>query len=78
MAYEMPDPPLGEELRERREARGWSQGDLADRLGVTHNAVAAWELNHCGATDEHAATLVELFGDSDRSASLVERRQSDG
>jgi transcriptional regulator with XRE-family HTH domain len=72
-----PDPPLGAELRERREARGWSQADVADRLDVTHNAVAAWENNHCGATDEHAAALVALLGTSDRRLSLVERRRRD-
>jgi len=72
-----PDPPLGAELRERREARGWSQADLALKLGVTPNAVSAWELNHCGASDEHAAALVALLGPSERGLSLVERRSRD-
>ena len=74
---EDPDPPLGAELRERRNARGWSRADVADRLDVTPNAVAAWEKNHCGASDEHAAALVALLGPSDRRLSLVERRRRD-
>jgi predicted transcriptional regulator len=73
----MPDPPLGDELRERREARGLSQGEVAQHVGVSNPAVVAWERNHNAATDKHAAALVELFGESDRSESLAERRASD-
>ena len=71
-------PPLGEELRERRQARGLSRRELAQELGVSRMAVVSWELNYHGASDEHAAALVELFDASDRRASLAERRVRDG
>lgn len=77
MSQTMPDPPLGNELRDRREARDLSQREVAEHVGVSTPAVAAWEGNHNGAGDEHAAALVELFGESDRSASLIERRAGD-
>lgn len=74
----MHNPPLGDELRDRREARGLSQWEVAERIGVSKTAVVAWERNYNGASNEHAAALVELFGESDRSTSLVDRRGSDG
>lgn len=33
----------GEDLRRRRRTLGYSQQQLADRLGVTKNTVARWE-----------------------------------
>jgi transcriptional regulator with XRE-family HTH domain len=33
----------GKELKERRQALGWTQAQLADRLGVKPNTVARWE-----------------------------------
>ena len=67
----MTDPPLGTELRDRRVDRGWTQEELATRIGVSEAAVvAAWENNHHEPNDEHAARLVELFGESERDLSL--------
>lgn len=62
------DPPLGAELRDRREARALNKTELAAHLGVTAVAVAAWERGDRQPSDEHAAALVELFGESERSA----------
>ena len=74
----MADPPLGTELRDRRVDRGWTQGELATRIGVSAAAVvSAWENNHHEPNDEHAARLVALFGESERDLSLYERRQSE-
>ena len=72
----MADPPLGTELRDRRVDRDWTQDELAARIGVSAGAVvAAWENNHHEPTDEHAAKLVALFGETERDLSLYERRQ---
>jgi transcriptional regulator with XRE-family HTH domain len=57
------DPPLGTELRECRLERGWTQEELAARVGAGSGVVvSAWENNYNGPNDEHAARLVELFG----------------
>ena len=72
----MADPPLGTELRARRHERGWTQEELAARVGVSEGTVvSAWESNRHEPTDEHAARLVELLGESERDLSLYERRQ---
>jgi DNA-binding XRE family transcriptional regulator len=34
---------VGRRLAEERQTRGWSQQDLADRLGVDRTAVGRWE-----------------------------------
>lgn len=71
------DPPLGLELRERRRERGWSRGRLADEIGVSPPAVSGWELNRHGASDEHSADLIEIFGESERDDNLEERQSGD-
>ena len=63
----MTDPPLGTELRDRRVDRGWTQEELAARVGVSgRTVVSAWENNYDEPNDEHAARLVALFGESKR------------
>lgn len=34
---------IAERIKELRQARGWTQADLARRLGVTRNGVNSWE-----------------------------------
>jgi len=36
---------FGQVVRSAREARGWTQGDLARRVGVSQRAVSSWELS---------------------------------
>jgi len=63
----MADPPLGTELRARRHERGWTQEELAARVGVSGRAVvSAWENHYDEPNDEHAARLVALFGAAER------------
>lgn len=61
------NPPLGEELRARRQARGLNRTELAAHLGTTAVEVSAWEDNDRNPSDEHAAALVELFGEQSES-----------
>ena len=46
-----------EKIRNLREARGWSQAELARRLGITRNGVNSWEQ---GLSMPSPAFLVEL------------------
>ena len=47
----------GEKIKELRTARGWTQADLARRLGITRNGVNSWEQ---GLSVPSPASLVEL------------------
>lgn len=46
-----------EKIKELRQARGWTQADLARRLGVTRNGVNSWEQ---GLSMPSPASLVDL------------------
>lgn len=48
---------IAEKIKKLREARGWSQAELARRLGVTRNGVNSWEQ---GLSMPSPACLVEL------------------
>lgn len=52
---------FGEAVRRLREARGWSQHDLAERLGLVDSAVANWEQGG-GARKATVVALEKLFG----------------
>lgn len=49
-------------LRELRAARGWSQGDLADRLDVSRQSVNAIETGRYDPSLPLAFRIAELFG----------------
>ncbi len=46
-----------EKIKELREARGWTQAELARRMGITRNGVNSWEQ---GLSMPSPACLVEL------------------
>ncbi|MEE0066636.1 MAG: helix-turn-helix transcriptional regulator [Evtepia gabavorous] len=48
---------IAERIKELRQARGWTQADLARRLGVTRNGVNSWEQ---GLSMPSPASLVDL------------------
>ncbi|MCE2943582.1 MAG: helix-turn-helix transcriptional regulator [Lysobacteraceae bacterium] len=50
-------------IRERREARGWSQGELADRLAVSRQTVNAIETGKYDPSLPLAFKLARLFGE---------------
>ena len=50
------------DLRERRAARDWSQGDLAERLGVSRQTVNAIETGKYDPSLPLAFRIAELFG----------------
>lgn len=48
---------IAERIKELRQARGWTQADLARRLSVTRNGVNSWEQ---GLSTPSPASLVDL------------------
>ena len=52
---------IGDLIRERRLARGFSVGQLATRLGLTPAAVRAWERGEDNPAQEHAGSLIEAL-----------------
>ncbi len=52
---------FGQYLQDLRKARGWSQAELADRLGVSRQTVVALEQNHHGPSLEVAIRIANLF-----------------
>jgi putative transcriptional regulator len=49
-------------IRQLRQERGWTQADLADRLGVSASAVWKWERGLTRPRWPHLRDLVLLFG----------------
>lgn len=48
---------IAEKIKELRQARGWTQADLARRLNITRNGVNSWEQ---GLSTPSPASLVDL------------------
>ena len=64
MLLDRPPPlPLNvrNDLRERRAERGWSQGDLAEQLGVSRQTVNAIETEKYDPSLELAFRIASLF-----------------
>lgn len=48
---------IAERIKELRQARGWTQADVARRLSITRNGVNSWEQ---GLSTPSPASLVDL------------------
>ena len=53
---------MNNRLRELRDARGWSQGELAERLGVSRQSVNAIETGKYDPSLPLAFRIAGLFG----------------
>lgn len=51
----------GERIREARQAKGLTQQDLADALGVQRAAVSQWEKDQTSPTNDKLAKLSEML-----------------
>lgn len=66
---------MGEKILNLRKARGWSQEELADRVGVTRQAVSRWESNSAKPDADKIIAICDLFG---VSADYLLREQYQG
>lgn len=53
---------LGEKILNMRKARGWSQEELAERIGVTRQAVSRWESGSAKPDADKLVAVCDLFG----------------
>ena len=53
---------MGEKILNMRKARGWSQEELADRVGVTRQAVSRWESGSAKPDADKIIAVCDLFG----------------
>ena len=53
---------MGEKILNMRKARGWNQEELAERIGVTRQAVSRWESNSAKPDADKIIALCDLFG----------------
>jgi transcriptional regulator with XRE-family HTH domain len=60
----MADPatlPLGERLKQLRRERGWSQADLAAKIGADAGQISRYENSHMTPSAEAVAKLAEVL-----------------
>ena len=53
---------MGEKLLKLRKARQWSQEELAERIGVTRQAVSRWESGSAKPDADKIVAICDLFG----------------
>jgi WD40 repeat protein/transcriptional regulator with XRE-family HTH domain len=64
--------PFHEQLRFERERRGWSQADLAEKVGCDTKTVGRWESGVRFPRPYHRQILCELFGKNAEDLGLVQ------
>src|SRR5947209_3508390 len=64
-------PPFAVQLRYERERRGWSQADVASKVGSDPKTVARWEGGKSLPRPYHRQALCELFGKNAEEFGLV-------
>lgn len=53
---------MGEKILALRKARGWSQEELAEQIGVTRQAVSRWESDSAKPDADKIIAVCDLFG----------------
>ena len=64
---------LADKIMEERKKNGWSQEELASKLGVSRQAVSKWESGASDLSTTHLIVLSKLFGAS--TEELLKRAQ---
>ena len=52
---------IGARIAAARRARGWTQGGLAERVGVSRSAVAQWETGRAGQVTANLARIAAVL-----------------
>ena len=68
--------PFHMQLRYERERRGWSQADLASRVGSDPKTVARWERGESLPRPYHRQALCELFGKNAEEFGLISAQRA--
>jgi len=55
-------PPIHNRVRELRTARGWTQQDLADKVGVSRQSINSIEVNRYVPSLPLALSFARVFG----------------
>jgi DNA-binding XRE family transcriptional regulator len=63
---------LGEAIAADRAARGVSQEDIADTIGVTQQAFSGWEAGASLPRSQRLDMLADYFGDGSRTAHVID------
>ena len=53
---------FGEKLLNLRRAWNWTQEELAEKIGVTRQALSKWEVNAALPDTKNVVALAKLFG----------------
>src|SRR5690349_4820941 len=64
-------------LRYERELRGWSQADLAEKVGTTQKIVSRWERGENVPVPYYRQKLCKLFGKNASELGLLDERSSE-
>ena len=63
--------PFHEQLRYERELRGWSQADLAEKVGCDTKTIGRWESGDRFPRPYHRQSLCEIFGKNAEELGLL-------
>lgn len=63
---------LGEKIKERRLALGWSVPDLARRVGISPNSVREWESGKITPSERFRRVLLDAIGVDYYDESIIE------
>ena len=67
-------PPFHEQLRYEREKRGWSQADLAEKVGCDTKTIGRWESGDRLPRPYHRQALYDLFGKDAEELGLLNEK----
>ena len=63
---------LGEKIKERRIALGWSVPDLARKVGINPNSVREWERGDTSPSERFRRVLLDVIGVDYYDESIIE------